>query len=91
MPSRKEWVDMVISIHTPHAGRDWCPSGSYSHKHGISIHTPHAGRDEYRYKPNMVTGISIHTPHAGRDKATKVANLSAIKFQSTRPMRGATE
>ena len=35
--------------------------------------------------------ISIHAPHAGRDVSTTVINAPAIsRFQSTRPMRGAT-
>ena len=33
--------------------------------------------------------VSIHAPHAGRDAAL-AADPAAAKFQSTRPMRGAT-
>ena len=36
------------------------------------------------------SGISIHAPHAGRDISTNLASCSVSKFQSTRPMRGAT-
>ena len=39
MPSRKEWVDMVISIHTPHAGRD---AVLLSHPPGSPDFNPHA-------------------------------------------------
>ena len=34
--------------------------------------------------------ISIHAPHAGRDGPQLAALLTAVLFQSTRPMRGAT-
>ena len=35
--------------------------------------------------------VSIHAPHAGRDRAMYVAAWMGDTFQSTRPMRGATE
>ena len=35
-------------------------------------------------------GISIHAPHAGRDDNTGIPICNHRKFQSTRPMRGAT-
>ena len=36
--------------------------------------------------------ISIHAPHAGRDGGVTVSNGPKVsRFQSTRPMRGATE
>ena len=34
--------------------------------------------------------ISIHAPHAGRDADNGTTPTTEIKFQSTRPMRGAT-
>ena len=34
--------------------------------------------------------ISIHAPHAGRDNLSRFALNTALRFQSTRPMRGAT-
>ena len=34
--------------------------------------------------------ISIHAPHAGRDAETATVWVKYTKFQSTRPMRGAT-
>ena len=34
--------------------------------------------------------ISIHAPHAGRDVSNQLFADIYIKFQSTRPMRGAT-
>ena len=35
--------------------------------------------------------ISIHAPHAGRDEKSKQDQRIYKKFQSTRPMRGATD
>ena len=34
--------------------------------------------------------ISIHAPHAGRDSVWRSDSLLCVRFQSTRPMRGAT-
>ena len=56
----------------------------------ISIHAPHAGRDFKRASVIIQGGISIHAPHAGRDAHWFWPNTSMEKFQSTRPMRGAT-
>ena len=57
----------LISIHSPHAGRDQLCL-LFDITEGISIHSPHAGRDTMC---NMVdkkrNKISIHSPHAGRD------------------------
>ena len=112
MPSRKEWVDMVISIHTPHAGRDGCrscrpdkgsdfnphaPCGARpspvilaKHQHGISIHTPHAGRDPRSAR--IISPSSNFNPHApcGARRSSPFSSSGISRFQSTRPMRGAT-
>ena len=57
---------------------------------GISIHAPHAGRDGHRRPQFGGFGISIHAPHAGRDRKRRSMRSSSPRFQSTRPMRGAT-
>ena len=57
----------------------------------ISIHAPHAGRDpDWEERDRRAKTISIHAPHAGRDnfRSTYVERIAG--FQSTRPMRGAT-
>ena len=56
----------------------------------ISIHAPHAGRDGIAGQALLSIAISIHAPHAGRDRRESGFFRSAILFQSTRPMRGAT-
>ena len=78
-----------ISIHAPHAGRDEKESFSYI-LWPISIHAPHAGRNADDDGGKRRVLISIHAPHAGRDSDTSRSARSSCKFQSTRPMRGAT-
>ena len=58
--------------------------------HAISIHAPHAGRDIDCLRHAPFQSISIHAPHAGRDKEMFFFLEIIQKFQSTRPMRGAT-
>ena len=38
-----------------------------------------------------IDGISIHTPHAGSDSIVEALTDPDIVFQSTLPMRGATQ
>ena len=56
----------------------------------ISIHAPHAGRDDTSSNHTSFGLISIHAPHAGRDVNDFDVDSDTLKFQSTRPMRGAT-
>ena len=57
-----------ISIHSPHAGRDF-GDGVGNDNVCISIHSPHAGRDCTHLLSGSHCTISIHSPHAGRDSA----------------------
>ena len=84
---------VFISIHAPHAGRDRTATLRRRRISTISIHAPHAGRDS---RPSHRQGrahlISIHAPHAGRDAGFAGINDGRCRrFQSTRPMRGATD
>ena len=56
-----------ISIHAPHAGRDFSLVTRGSAQYVISIHAPHAGRDGQWLHEGAGAQISIHAPHAGRD------------------------
>ena len=56
----------------------------------ISIHAPLAGCDLGLEVPINRHGISIHAPHAGRDFSQISCWAISFRFQSTRPMRGAT-
>ena len=80
----------MISIHAPHAGRDpdvTIPVATG----GISIHAPHAGRDRCHTAP---WGPWCHfNPRApcGARRHRLDCRRTAPPFQSTRPMRGATQ
>ena len=78
-----------VSIHAPHAGRD-IQSCFLRRNPNVSIHAPHAGRDHALLNSSFVLEVSIHAPHAGRDCALMSSPRDKRKFQSTRPMRGAT-
>ena len=57
----------------------------------ISIHAPHTGRDgQRRGQHDDERVISIHAPHTGRDLPCTVSMDIVRRFQSTRPIRGAT-
>ena len=56
----------------------------------VSIHAPHAGRDPRPPQGRYHKEVSIHAPHAGRDFGIFPVNVHPRTFQSTRPMRGAT-
>ena len=52
---------------------------------------PLAGRDRrHAHRDRGRSRISIHAPHAGRDLRAACIFLDGERFQSTRPMRGAT-
>ena len=78
-----------ISIHAPHAGRD-AGDKYITGSNCISIHAPRAGRDQGRPGGVPADDISIHAPRAGRDRARSLIFPHLWKFQSTRPVRGAT-
>ena len=83
--------DDVISIHAPLTGRDLVGADRQAGGQ-ISIHAPLTGRDVFHIK--QIDGhelISIHAPLTGRDNGDgKSVDMFAL-FQSTRPLRGATE
>ena len=57
----------------------------------ISIHAPRVGRDLDDIAPTAILDISIHAPRVGRDSSfSRRPCTAAAKFQSTRPVWGAT-
>ena len=56
----------------------------------ISTHAPLAGRDVCVAVTLRVVIISTHAPLAGRDDFPAVVKLQPVRFQPTRPLRGAT-
>ena len=56
----------------------------------ISTHAPLAGRDARHSSGFMIENISTHAPLAGRDRVIAKHGRKSVKFQPTRPLRGAT-
>ena len=65
-------------------------SGAFAFSKIISIHAPLAGRDDTLILRVRFAVISIHAPLAGRDVEADVKHTVYERFQSTRPLRGAT-
>ena len=78
-----------ISIHAPRAGRDDFLSG-FGSAGTISIHAPRAGRDFQ--KANNRVALPNFNPRApcGARQVLHKLILLLMQFQSTRPVRGAT-
>ena len=58
---------------------------------GISIHAPREGSDGEIDGSADGAGISIHAPREGSDGRHRAAGVAAGQFQSTLPVRGATQ
>ena len=79
----------AVSIHAPHAGRNSVARVSVSGA-SVSIHAPHAGRDRRdTSRCGQCACFNPRAPCGARHKAVS-RNPGQEKFQSTRPMRGAT-
>ena len=84
-------LNAIISIHAPRAGRDPAsrpPPGRTTEN--FNPRAPCGARRRHPAGHPHRVSISIHAPRAGRD-TVNAYNLSAnTRFQSTRPVRGAT-
>ena len=81
---------VVISTHTPHAGRDALRL-LLRHCLRISTHTPHAGRDGWIQEDmNNINNFYSHAP-CGARLLRLLKRLLMLRFLLTRPMRGATQ
>ena len=80
-----------ISIHAPLAGRDVrspvCPTGGKY----FNPRAPCGARLSPMLAGLLALHISIHAPLAGRDRRICAVYDQGTPFQSTRPLRGATE
>ena len=74
----------------PYGARHLIRTGVRLLQAAISIHAPHTGRDLTRMLVVFRVRISIHAPHTGRDDGQHTRHCLFTKFQSTRPIRGAT-
>ena len=80
---------VCISIHAPHAGRDRVQVLRVNVSN-ISIHAPHAGRDSRGMDlKSRLEYFNPRAPCGARRKRCRPTS-EIQKFQSTRPMRGAT-
>ena len=81
---------VVISIHAPHAGRD-AGDKYITGSNCISIHAPLAGCDVEHIQHTVWFSpyFNPRAPCGARHKSVVIVN-SAMIFQSTRPVRGAT-
>ena len=79
-----------ISIHAPHAGSDLAGQPQTMVDH-ISIHAPHAGSDSFHVSIIfLIYDFNPRSPCGERPRCTVKAK-GPREFQSTLPMRGATE
>ncbi len=80
-----------VSIHAPHAGRDWAEVGDIVGFGKFQSTRPMRGATAGRSPlATPRCGVSIHAPHAGRDAGGAAGCPGRPWFQSTRPVRGAT-
>ena len=79
----------MISIHAPRAGRD-ADAESTGDVQGISIHAPRAGRDSRRSDPSPCRWYFNPRAPCGARLHFDALLANVAKFQSTRPVRGAT-
>ena len=56
----------------------------------VSIHAPRVGRDRLFVAARILVDVSIHAPRVGRDPSTPMSLFGGGRFQSTRPVWGAT-
>ena len=83
---------MRISTHAPLAGRDLPDScGSARHPHFNPRAPCGARRSSTPRVRSDAADISTHAPLAGRDGISPQSLYRYMKFQPTRPLRGATE
>ena len=79
-----------ISIHAPHTGRDAGRWRCQGHTGNFNPRAPYGARRNVTEADRNIAFISIHAPHTGRDAAPPCISIKYSKFQSTRPIRGAT-
>ena len=81
----------VISIHAPRAGCDVVFTGKAALGLYFNPRTPCGVRRLVPAKPPSAGVISIHAPRAGCDDTFSSVSFNFSTFQSTHPVRGATD
>ena len=80
-----------ISIHAPLAGCDAGRGRFCRRREDFNPRTPCGVRQFCQCRQRVYVSISIHAPLAGCDTATLTWQRSYEQFQSTHPLRGATD
>ncbi len=80
----------VISIHAPRVGRDFRKAPWREPRTYFNPRAPCGARRSINIKFSPMEGISIHAPRVGRDPDGELVEKSTGRFQSTRPVWGAT-
>ena len=79
-----------VSIHAPRTGRDASEDNLSRLITDVSIHAPRTGRDHRHVDPDGgEPSFNPRAPHGARQR-TNTIEIGPIRFQSTRPARGAT-
>ena len=84
-------VEDTISIHAPHTGRDKQRGCFLTRMSYFNPRAPYGARLAQRLQLADKLPISIHAPHTGRDTDFTPYTCRGFVFQSTRPIRGATQ
>ena len=79
-----------ISIHAPRVGRDDKWGQLVYDKQDFNPRAPCGARQKDDSRMSSRSDISIHAPRVGRDFTQPHKDSSALRFQSTRPVWGAT-
>ena len=80
----------VISTHAPLAGRDSFPVSALAASDTISTHAPLAGRDSVAFGMEVINDDFNPRAPCGARPARLNLFSSLMRFQPTRPLRGAT-
>ena len=88
IPDQTTFVN--ISIHAPRAGRDRPKLLQQARKKHFNPRAPCGARRTDGATSTESEIISIHAPRAGRDGYCLLYHAARLPFQSTRPVRGAT-
>ena len=84
----KKMFTYAISIHAPHAGRDFISSGQSKELKYFNPRAPCGARHEVKKQWLSFGNISIHAPHAGRDRKAAYKKLNQPQISIHAPHAG---
>ena len=83
-------ASVYFNPRAPCGARPWCPGKEDDVERNFNPRAPCGARPNAAGESRLKTEISIHAPLAGRDRGTDGVSGNLDRFQSTRPLRGAT-